>query len=66
MVDNGVLVDGLLTPPEAAARLRISLRTFYTYVAAGSISVVRLPSGHIRVRVADLDAAVTLSQRTGN
>ena len=47
--------DLLLTPPEAADRLRVSIPTLYRYVSSGRLAAVRLgPNGVLRVPVAAL------------
>lgn len=45
-----------LTPAQAAKRLGVSARTLWRYQEAGRIEPVRLPSGHRRFRVEDVDA----------
>jgi excisionase family DNA binding protein len=48
----------LLTLAEAAEKLRVSRRTLERYMTEGSLPVVRLPSGHRRIRRSDLDALI--------
>jgi excisionase family DNA binding protein len=48
----------LLTLAEAADQLRVSRRTLERYMTEGSLPVVRLPSGHRRIRRADLEAMI--------
>ena len=50
--------DLLLTKPEAAERLRISVRTLERYIDAGTLSVVRLGSRSVRIRRSDIDALI--------
>lgn len=40
--------DDLLTPAEAAARLRVTTKTLRRWALAGQIEAVRLPSGQMR------------------
>lgn len=44
-----------LTPGEAAKRLNVSTRTLWRYQAEGRITPRRLPSGHRRFLVEDVD-----------
>jgi excisionase family DNA binding protein len=51
----------LLTIPEAAARLRVSVPTLRRYIARRRLAVVRLvgaPRSPIRIRTVDLDAFI--------
>lgn len=45
-----------MTPREAAARLRVSVRTLDRYAAAGAIHADYLPSGYRRFRTQDVEA----------
>lgn len=47
----------LLTKPEAAERLRVSVRTIDRYIHDGYVPVVRL-GRTVRIRRADLDALI--------
>lgn len=44
----------LLTKYEAATQLRISIRTLERWVEAGSLEVVKLPSGIVRIDAAEV------------
>jgi excisionase family DNA binding protein len=46
----------LLTLRQSADFLHVSQRTFERYVRDGKVRIVRLPSGHRRVRRSDLEA----------
>jgi excisionase family DNA binding protein len=46
----------LLTPAEVADRLRVSKRTVRRWVNDGKLQAVTLPSGHVRIEEADLEA----------
>lgn len=50
--------DAYMTPAEVCALLRISERTLWRYQDDGHITAVRLPSGHRRFRVADVERLV--------
>ena len=49
----------LLTPNQLASEWHVSARTIVRYVAEGKLQGIKLPSGHIRIRRADADAAIT-------
>src|SRR5262245_17886065 len=59
--------DGLLTPAEAARRLRCSVKTLNAHVAAGDVRYVSIGKGRKRPRKmftdADLDAFITAQTR---
>jgi excisionase family DNA binding protein len=44
----------LLTKYEAATQLRVSIRTLERWVADGSLKVVKLPSGAVRIDAAEV------------
>lgn len=44
----------LLTKYEAATQLRISIRTLERWVADGTLEVVKLPSGAVRIDAAEV------------
>ncbi len=46
----------LLRPREAAEMLAVSPRTLRRYIADGHVPTRRLPSGHVRIRQAVIDA----------
>jgi excisionase family DNA binding protein len=46
----------LLTPLEVAEILRISRSTIYRWIRAGTIPLIRLPSGDVRIDEDELDA----------
>lgn len=48
--------DDLLTPAEAAARLRVTTKTLRRWALAGQIKAVRLPSGQMRYPADSLPA----------
>lgn len=50
-----------LTPGEAAKRLSVSTRTLWRYQAEGRITPKRLPSGHRRFLVEDIDRLLAAS-----
>ena len=50
--------DHLLTKPEAANHLRISIRTLDRWIDAGTLPVVRLGSRSVRIRQSDIDALI--------
>jgi excisionase family DNA binding protein len=59
-------VSGLLTAPEAAARLRISVERLYDLVADGTIPARQLrPRGRLLFRPEDLEAALRPAPATG-
>lgn len=47
--------NDLLTPPEVAARLRISVRRTYELLADGTVRTVRVGERLLRVRRGELD-----------
>ncbi len=48
--------DEILTPQEAAARYKVSVRTIQRLVADGRVPALRV-GAQVRLRVADLEAA---------
>lgn len=52
----------LLTTGAASARLGVSPNTLRRWVEDRRISFVRLPSGQLRFRPQDIDAALTVQQ----
>ncbi|MEW6238587.1 MAG: helix-turn-helix domain-containing protein [Candidatus Omnitrophota bacterium] len=56
----------LLTRPDAAKYLRISLRTLYQFLADGEIQKVQYrPGGRVFLDKADLDEFIEKSKRRG-
>lgn len=51
---------GYLTYQEAAALLRVSVRTISRYVTDGRITPATLPTGRPRLRRADVEALLSL------
>jgi predicted site-specific integrase-resolvase len=51
----------MLTPAETMASLAISRRTLDRYVERGELQPARLPSGHRRFLVADVEALLARS-----
>jgi len=50
--------DELLTTTEAAKLLGVDRSTVARYVRQGKLPAIRLPSGHTRIRRADVDRLV--------
>lgn len=50
--------QALLTPAEAAARLRVHPNTLAQWAKRGRLQAVQLPSGRRRYRAADIDRIV--------
>ena len=48
----------LLTKQETADWLRVSVRTLERYIEAGSLPVVRLPGGTVRIRRTDIQVLI--------
>ena len=48
--------EPMLTPEQAGARLGIGAKTLTRWADTGRIKCVRLPSGHRRYRLSDVDA----------
>jgi excisionase family DNA binding protein len=51
-----------MRPSEAAEHLKVSIDTLNRWAEAGYITHVRLPSGHRRYRLDDLNKARTIIQ----
>jgi excisionase family DNA binding protein len=51
-------LGAFLTIADVAETLSVSIRTVQRWVAHSDLGAVRLPGGRIRIRQADLDAAV--------
>lgn len=47
--------QGYLSVSQSAAYLSVSTRTLYRHISAGRVDAYRLPSGRVRIAVADLD-----------
>lgn len=47
-------VDDLLTPQEAADRLRVTAKTIKRWADEGALSCVTLPSGRIRIPASEV------------
>ena len=45
----------LLTPNEVAKRLKVDRITIYRWVKSGRLQAKRLPSGHLRIGIAEID-----------
>jgi len=45
----------LLTPKEAARRLKLDRLTIYRWVKSGRLKAKRLPGGHLRIGIAEID-----------
>jgi excisionase family DNA binding protein len=50
--------EDLLTIPEVAGILHVSIRTVHRWIADGKLKAVRLPGGRYRIRAADAEAAL--------
>ncbi len=51
--------EPLLTLRETADRLRVSQRTVHRYIKDGRLPSLRTPGGDHRIRLADVEAALT-------
>lgn len=60
------MTDDLLTTTEAAALLDVHGETLRRWVADGWIRHIRLPSGQLRFRRADIAAALTPVEPTAS
>jgi len=52
-------MDKLLTAPEVQMRLRISETTLRRWASQGVIPSYRTPTGHLRFKAEDVDAALS-------
>lgn len=48
-----------VTPGQLASEWHVSRRTIVRYIADGKLAATKLPSGHLRIRRSDADAAIT-------
>jgi excisionase family DNA binding protein len=54
--------DDLLTTAEAARMLRVSQKTIGRWVRLGQLPAVRLPSGQLRIKRAEVDRLLASDQ----
>lgn len=57
LTDDGA--EALISPGEAARKLHVSTKTLQRMAERGEVASVRLPSGHRRYRLADVDELST-------
>jgi excisionase family DNA binding protein len=48
------MVDKLYTPQEAAEMLRVTRKTIYNWIEAGSIHAIKLPGSGVRISQSEI------------